>query len=165
MAQLYANLSVNIPAAPLSCTQVTVPTLPQLVGQAIVRADSATALLTAAVAIAGNTGFSTAQRQLANCAIAFLKGLGFVIAPTASQFSLLYVCGNRFLVRNTAQFDYMLNYQLGSGAARDTIPVSRKPGNGPYSELTIIPSAAGTVKLYYKTTLLKTTANGNTVCP
>ncbi len=102
----------------------------------------------------------------------FLRQATYYIAPTitpintnASTVSLVYVCANRFLLRNFLDIAVEIRLDVvGTTETRKIYPEAAPTTSPGYSEMKFNTKNQGTVKAYFNQQLLATRANANTPC-
>ncbi len=79
--------------------------------------------------------------------------------------SLVYVCGNRFLLRNHLDIAVEIRLDVvGTAETRKIYPAAAPTTAPNYSEMKFNTRNRGTVKAYFNQQLLATKTNANTPC-
>jgi hypothetical protein len=102
--------------------------------------------------------------QVRSAATRLQEAVYNVIDANTADVRLTYVCGNRFRVRNPNPVGIALRYEAGDTSDTETFTVPPRPYGFSFSEALIETRKAGTVRLFYDSSLIQTTANGRKEC-
>jgi hypothetical protein len=105
-----------------------------------------------------NSTTPSVVRDVARC-VRDLIADSLPIRVTDSELNLTYICGNRFRVRNTSQEAVSVKYDVYQTS--DTGELFVNAGQ----DVLFTTELRGTTRLFYFDRLVRTKANGNTVCP
>lgn len=87
-----------------------------------------------------------------------------LVTIPSGMVTLTYMCGNRFRVRNTSPLDLLLRYDVYGTTETREFTVLGASSARPVTEVFFPSRRRGTVRIFYRSQLLQTKANGGTVC-
>jgi hypothetical protein len=117
-----------------------------------------------AVAAYRKASYSNDVRAQAFCLWTTARRGATAPAPLPSDIELVYVCGNRFLVRSKSLSRTPLTWDVVGSNERGTLNMSAVSLNEPYRELALWTESTGSVRMYLGGSIVQTRANGGTTC-
>lgn len=86
---------------------------------------------------------------------------GPLLAPTAADIKLTYICGNSFRLRNSSADTVTVRYDVYGTTETGPVFLPGRPAGALYSETYFTTTNKGTVRVFLGTQLVQTKANGN----
>lgn len=122
--------------------------------------------LQVATAVLSDSGTPSALRNAARCVLIAYETRRAAVPVDSSLIQLVYVCGNRFTIRNGNTRVVTVGYQVvGSSERWNSLGVAARPDSLSYGETPLRTQATGPVQLLYNGQVIQTVANGGTTCP